>query len=102
MAARGIDTADKQAFQLFRGRIGSMLRHYRANGLIRSFAGEDGQFMLWEIALSRPPANGRWKGWFAWDEGCGGQACQENRSSRRMPRNGPCCVTCRNRSTAAD
>src|SRR3954470_11702790 len=51
--------------------------------------------------LSRPPANRRWNGLFAWDEGCGGQACQANRSSRRMVRNGPCCVTCRNRSTAA-
>ena len=30
--------------------------------------------------LSRPPANGRWNGLFAWDKGCGGQACQENRS----------------------
>src|SRR3954454_3465898 len=53
------------------------------------------------VELSKPPANGRWNGLFAWDEGCGGQACQENRSSRRMPRNGPCCMTCRNRSTAA-
>src|SRR3954452_8330939 len=51
--------------------------------------------------LSRPPANRRWNGLFAWDEGCGGQACQENRSSRRMVRNRRCCVTCRNRSTAA-
>src|SRR4051812_25520563 len=24
-------------------------------------------------ALSRPPANGRWNGFFAWDEGCGGK-----------------------------
>ena len=23
--------------------------------------------------LSRPPANGRWTGLFAWDEGCGGK-----------------------------
>src|SRR3954463_15660383 len=23
--------------------------------------------------LSRPPANGRWNGLFAWDEGCGGK-----------------------------
>src|SRR3954466_14239525 len=24
-------------------------------------------------ALSKPPANGRWNGLFAWDEGCGGK-----------------------------
>lgn len=29
--------------------------------------------------LSRPPANGRWNGLFAWDESCGGQACRESR-----------------------
>src|SRR5215217_4910233 len=46
------------------------------------------------LILSKPPANGRWNGLFAWDEGCGGQACQENRSSRRMPRNRRYCVTC--------
>jgi hypothetical protein len=50
MAARGIDTSDKQAFELFRQRTGSLLRHHREKGLIRSFAGDDGQFMLWEIA----------------------------------------------------
>src|SRR4051812_25093510 len=53
------------------------------------------------VVLSRPPANRRWNGLFAWDEGCGGQACRGNRSSRRMVRNRPCCVTGRNRSTAA-
>jgi hypothetical protein len=30
--------------------------------------------------LSRPPANGRWKGLFSWDEDCGGHRCRENRS----------------------
>ena len=25
------------------------------------------------IPLSRPPANGRWNGLFAWDKGCGGK-----------------------------
>jgi hypothetical protein len=50
MAARSINTADKQAFELFRGRVGAMLRHHRKKGLIRSFVGDDGQFMLWEIA----------------------------------------------------
>lgn len=50
MAARGVDSANKQDFELFRQRVGSMLRHHRAKGLIRSFVGEDGQFMLWEIA----------------------------------------------------
>src|SRR4051794_5961392 len=34
-----------------------------------------------KVELSKPPANGRWNGLFAWDEGCGGQACQGNRSS---------------------
>jgi hypothetical protein len=50
MAARGVDSSDKQAFHLFRGRVGAMLRHHRAKGVIRSLAGDDGQFMLWEIA----------------------------------------------------
>jgi hypothetical protein len=49
MAERGVDTADKSAFDLFRKRVGSMLRHHRANGLIRSVPGDDGQFMLWEL-----------------------------------------------------
>jgi hypothetical protein len=48
MAARRIDTSDKQAFELFRQRTGARLRHHRAKGLIRSFAGDDGQFMLWD------------------------------------------------------
>ena len=26
----------------------------------------------WSPLLSRPPANGRWNGLFAWDESCGG------------------------------
>jgi hypothetical protein len=25
------------------------------------------------VNLSKPPANGRWNGLFAWDEGCGGK-----------------------------
>jgi hypothetical protein len=50
MAARSVDTSDKQAFELFRQRVGAMLRHHRSKGLIRLFAGEDGSFMLWEIA----------------------------------------------------
>jgi hypothetical protein len=54
MAARGVDSSNKQDFELFRQRVGSMLRHHRSKGLIRSFAGEDGSFMLWEIA----PAEG--------------------------------------------
>jgi cytochrome c oxidase subunit I+III len=29
------------------------------------------------LALSRPPANGRWNGLFAWDEGCGGKHAGE-------------------------
>ena len=29
------------------------------------------------IGLSRPPANGRWNGLFAWDEGCGGKHAGE-------------------------
>src|SRR4051794_41981549 len=28
---------------------------------------------LFSASLSRPPANGRWSGLFAWDEGCGGK-----------------------------
>jgi hypothetical protein len=54
MAARGIDTSDKQAFELFLQRTASLLRHHRAKGLIRSFAGDDGLFMLWEIAPTEP------------------------------------------------
>jgi hypothetical protein len=50
MAARGIDSSNKQDFNLFRGRVGAMLRHHRGKGLIRSLVGSDGQFMLWEIA----------------------------------------------------
>ena len=50
MAARDVDSSNKQDFELFRQRVGSMLRHHRSKGLIRSFAGEDGSFMLWEIA----------------------------------------------------
>jgi hypothetical protein len=49
MASRGVETSNKQAFELFRGRVGATLRHYRSKGLIRSFVGQDGQFMLWEI-----------------------------------------------------
>lgn len=49
MAARGVDSSDKQAFELFRQRVGAMLRHHRGKGLIRSFSGQDGSFMLWEI-----------------------------------------------------
>jgi hypothetical protein len=52
MAARGVDSSNKQDFELFRQRVGSMLRHHRSKGLIRSFGGEDGSFMLWEIAQS--------------------------------------------------
>jgi len=33
---------------------GAMLRHHRKKGLIRSFAGEDGQFMLWELVPDYP------------------------------------------------
>src|SRR4051812_15882143 len=51
--------------------------------------------------LSRPPANGRWTGLFAWDESYGGQACRENRRSRLMLRNRPSCAPCRSRSSAA-
>src|SRR3954449_10571033 len=40
-------------------------------------------------------------GLFSWDQGCGGQACRENRSSRLMLRNGPPCAPCRSRSSAA-
>ena len=34
--------------------------------------------LMWQMQgtaqqLSRPPANGRWKRLFAWDEGCGGK-----------------------------
>jgi hypothetical protein len=46
MAARGVDTSDKQAFELFRHRVGATLRHHRKKGLIRSFTGDDGQFVL--------------------------------------------------------
>ena len=49
MVERGVDTADKGNFDLFRKRVGSMLRHHRAQGLLRSVPGDDGQFMLWEI-----------------------------------------------------
>jgi hypothetical protein len=28
---------------------------------------------MMDATLSRPPANGRWKGLFAWDEGYGGK-----------------------------
>jgi hypothetical protein len=50
MAARSVNTEDKQAFELFRGRVGAMLRHHRKKGLIRSFTGSDGQFVVREIA----------------------------------------------------
>jgi hypothetical protein len=49
MVARGIDTSDKNAFELFRQRVGSMLRHHRAKGLLRSFPADDGQVLLWDI-----------------------------------------------------
>jgi hypothetical protein len=41
MVTRGIETSDKQAFEIFRQRVGSTLRHHRSKGLIRSFSGED-------------------------------------------------------------
>ena len=50
MVERGVDTTDKGNFDLFRKRVGSMLRHHRGKGLLRSIPGGDGQFMLWEIA----------------------------------------------------
>jgi hypothetical protein len=48
--AASIPLSDKQAFELFRYRVGATLRHHRAKGVIRSFTGDDGQFVLWEIA----------------------------------------------------
>jgi hypothetical protein len=50
MAARSVNTKDKQAFELFRGRVGAMLRHHRKKGLIRSFTSDDRSFVLWELA----------------------------------------------------
>jgi len=49
MVARGIDTNNKNDFRLFRQRVGSMLRHHRANGLLRSVPGPDGLTLLWDI-----------------------------------------------------
>src|SRR3954463_4656776 len=37
--------------------------------------------------LSRPPANGRWNGLFAWDEGCGGK------HGGKIDAHGRCCGT---------
>jgi hypothetical protein len=50
MVARGIDTADRSAFEVFRQRVGAMLRHYRAKGHLGSFPADDGQVLLWDIA----------------------------------------------------
>ncbi len=49
MVARGTDTTDRAAFELFRGRVGALLRHYRAKGLLRSFPADDGQVLLWDL-----------------------------------------------------
>src|SRR3954469_1125387 len=38
-------------------------------------------------SLSKPPANGRWNGLFAWDEGCGGK------HARKIEAHGGCCGT---------
>jgi hypothetical protein len=43
------DTPDKQALELFRRRVGSMLRRQLAKGLILLFAGPNRRFMLWEM-----------------------------------------------------
>jgi hypothetical protein len=50
MAQQGVDAADKAAFELWRNRVRSMLRHHRATGHLRAFPAEDGAYMVWEIA----------------------------------------------------
>src|SRR4051794_35882687 len=39
------------------------------------------------VCLSRSPANGRWNGLFAWDEGCGGK------HAGKIDADGGCCGT---------
>src|SRR3954467_14272343 len=41
----------------------------------------------WDALLSRAPANGRWNGLFAWDEGCGGKY------AGKIDADGGCCET---------
>ena len=53
MVARGIDTNNKNDFRLFRQRVGSVLRHHRANGLLRSVPGPDGLTLFWDIGPNR-------------------------------------------------
>src|SRR3954453_13419748 len=43
--------------------------------------------MAENIDLSRAPANGRWNGLFAWDEGCGGKY------AGKIDADGGCCET---------
>lgn len=49
MASRGVDTSNEKAFQIFRGRVGALLRHHRSTGVLRSVNSADGSFLLWEV-----------------------------------------------------
>jgi hypothetical protein len=49
MAAHGITDPDRRTALLFRQRVGSLLRHYRTKGLLRSIKSDDGSFLVWEI-----------------------------------------------------
>ena len=49
MSERGLNTSDKRLVRLIGKRVGSCLRHLRANGLVRSEPGP-GAYLVWEIA----------------------------------------------------
>jgi hypothetical protein len=59
---------------------------------------------LFRGALSTKQAARDWAmdGLFSRHQGCGGQACREDRNSRPMMRNAPGCAACRSRRGEAD
>jgi hypothetical protein len=50
MADRGLDAADRQAFNTIRRRVQSCLRHHHKGGLVQSIAEGQEAFKRWLIA----------------------------------------------------
>ena len=61
--------------QIYRAADNPLMDH-----MVARFRGNQGEFIPKDAVaarLSRPPANGRWNGLFAWDKGCGGRHARE-------------------------
>ena len=81
--AAASNVAHVQASQLMRDARAAVVGQPVPSEDLRRGPVLDNQTLLTDAfakVLSVPFGNGRWNGLFAWDEGCGGQTCRENRS----------------------